>query len=64
MKKAHKRTLSVAHETIRHLTTELPGAALRHVNGGSEDTSPSTTQISVPTGSAPTSHTFVPDKPF
>lgn len=51
MKKAHNRALSVARETIRHLTVELPRAALQHVNGGSGKTSPATTQLSEVDGS-------------
>jgi hypothetical protein len=66
MKKAHKRAPSITRETLRHLAVELPREALRRANGGSggDDITSSTTQISVPTGSAPTSHTFVPDRPF
>jgi hypothetical protein len=65
MKKAHKRAVSVTRETLRHLAVELSREALRRVNGGSgDDITGSTTQISHPTDSSPTSHTLVPNEPF
>ncbi len=66
MKKAHNRPLSVMSETIKHLTVELPRDALRRARGGSADVdiTGSTTQISHPTDSSPTTHTFVPEQPF